>query len=100
MTRRTHPHADRRPYLVLIVLDGCRPDYFDLVPMPNLRRLMRRGVTYTQAFVGQLIANTPPGHATIGTGVHPKHHGVQGFWWKDPKTGRVTRPTDVGAVND
>lgn len=86
-------------YAVIIVLDGCRPDYFQLVPMPHLRALMARGTSYTQAIVGQLIANTPPGHATIGTGVHPRRHGVQGFWWKDPRTGRMTRPTDVGAVN-
>lgn len=85
-------------YAVIIVLDGCRPDYFDLVPMPNLRRLMKRGTTYSQASVGQLIANTPPGHATIGTGVHPKHHGIQGFWWKDPRTNRMTRPTDLSPV--
>ena len=95
MTRRRVP-APR--FAVIVVLDGCRPDYLDLVPMPNLRRLMRRGTTYSQAFVGQLIANTPPGHATIGTGVHPKRHGIQGFWWKDPRTNRMTRPTDLSPV--
>src|SRR5436305_7194966 len=68
-------------YAVIIVLDGARPDDFNLVPMPHLRALMRRGTTYTQAFVGQELANTPPSHATIGTGTLPKHHGVQGFLW-------------------
>lgn len=82
-------------YAVIIVLDGARPDYFHLASMSNLRWLMRQGTTYRNAFAGQLPANTPPGHATVGTGVFPKHHGIQGFWWKDPVTDSVTRPTDT-----
>ncbi|MGH2449024.1 MAG: alkaline phosphatase family protein [Chloroflexota bacterium] len=92
---RTH-HLNR--YSVIIVLDGSRPKYFNLVKMPHLRWLMRRGVTYKNAFVGQEIANTPPGHATIGTGLFPKHHGVEGFMWTDPSTGQMTRPTDLDKV--
>lgn len=95
-----HPAAHRAAsgptgrYVVILVLDGARPDYFHLVPMPNLDRLIRRGVTYSQAFVGQEIAITPTSHATIGTGDFPRTHGVQGFMWKDPRTDTMTRPTD------
>jgi len=85
-------------YAVVIVLDGARPDYFHLTAMPNLRWLQGQGVTYSQAFVGQLIANTPPSHATIGTGVFPRRHGVEGFWWTDPRTGTLIRPTDLAEV--
>ncbi len=85
-------------YLVLIVLDGSRPDYFNLASMPNLKSLERRGTSFSRAFVGQEIANTPPSHATIGTGLFPKHHGIEGFWWKDPSTGKMTRPTDIAQV--
>lgn len=85
-------------YAVVLVLDGARPGYFNLTPMPNLRRLASQGVTYKQAFVGQMIANTPPSHATIGSGVFPRRHGVMGFWWEDSRTGTLTRPTDTGAV--
>jgi arylsulfatase A-like enzyme len=85
-------------YAVILVLDGARPGYFNLRPMPHLRALMKIGVSYRQAFVGQMIANTPPSHATIGTGVFPRRHGIMGFWWEDSRTGTVTRPTDTGAV--
>ncbi|HEX6510328.1 MAG TPA: alkaline phosphatase family protein [Chloroflexota bacterium] len=85
-------------YAVVIVLDGARPDYFNLAAMPHLRALMRRGVTYTQAFVGQELANTPPSHATIGTGMLPKHHGVEGFLWEDPQTHLMTNPTETWSV--
>jgi predicted AlkP superfamily pyrophosphatase or phosphodiesterase len=85
-------------YAVVLILDGARPDYFNLAPMRHLRSLQRAGMTYTNAFVGQEPANTPPSHATIGTGVFPRRHGIQGFWWKDPRTGSMTRPTDLDAV--
>lgn len=93
--RSLHPN---RRYAVIIVLDGARPGYFNLTAMPHLRSLMRRGVTYTQAFVGQELANTPPSHATIGTGVFPKHHGIEGFLWENPRTHLVDNPSETGAV--
>lgn len=85
-------------YAVVIVLDGTRPGYFDLRSMPHLGSLMKLGVSYRQAFAGQMLANTPPSHATIGTGVFPRGHGIMGFWWEDSRTGNLTRPTDTGAV--
>jgi arylsulfatase A-like enzyme len=80
------------------VLDGARPGYFNLRRMPHLRALMKLGVTYRQAYVGQMLANTPPSHATIGTGVFPRGHGIMGFWWEDGRTSTLTRPTDTSAV--
>lgn len=85
-------------YAVVLVLDGARPDYLHLVPMPHLQSLMRNGITYRNAIVGQELANTPPSHATIGTGMLPKHHGVEGFLWEDPRTSQVANPTETGAV--
>ncbi len=90
--------APRAKYAVILVLDGSRPGYFDLRRMPHLRALMKLGVTYRQAYVGQMLANTPPSHATIGTGVFPRGHGIMGFWWEDSRTSTLTRPTDTGAV--
>ncbi|MBV9279687.1 MAG: alkaline phosphatase family protein, partial [Chloroflexi bacterium] len=87
--------ASMSHYAVILVLDGARPDYFRSAPMPHLQWLLRHGVQYTEAFVGQEMASTPPSHATIGTGTFPKHHGVQGFVWTDPRTGLMTRPADT-----
>jgi arylsulfatase A-like enzyme len=96
---RAQPSRVSAPrYAVIMVLDGARPDYFNLASMPNLRWLMQHGTTYNQAFVGQMIADTPPSHATIGSGLFPKHNGILGFWWKDPSVNRMTRPTDPGPV--
>ncbi|HZU11561.1 MAG TPA: alkaline phosphatase family protein [Chloroflexota bacterium] len=85
-------------YAVVLVLDGLPGSDLRLVPMPHLRRLMQRGATFTNAFVGQELANTPPGHATIGTGMLPKHHGVEGFLWEDPRTHQAYDPTQNADV--
>jgi arylsulfatase A-like enzyme len=96
-----HLSAGQAPrYAVIIVLDGARPDELSMVPMPHLQSLIARGVTYRQAFVGQELANTPPSHATIGTGMLPRHDGVVGFLWQDPRTNRMTDPTAIGEVED
>lgn len=85
--------GDAPRYAVIIVLDGARASYLHSVPMPHLQDLERRGVTYTSAFTGQELANTPPSHATIGSGEFPKHDGVEGFLWEDPRTHQVDDPT-------
>lgn len=89
------PNAE---YIAIIVIDACRADYLDLAPLPNIKRLMAQGINYQRAWVGQLINNTPPAHATIGTGVFPKRHGIVGFSWKDPVTNKQVRPTDFSSV--
>jgi len=86
-------------YLSIIVIDACRPDYFQLTDIPNLRLLMARGVTYPNAWLAQLEANTPPGHATISTGSLPRNQGVIGFGWRDPVIGNMTQPTTMEAVS-
>jgi arylsulfatase A-like enzyme len=96
--------ADRLPasnggrYAVVIVLDGAGANELNLVPMPNLHSLIASGTTFSNAFVGQIPANTPPSHATIGTGSFPKHDGVQGFLWENPQTSTVINPTETGNV--
>src|SRR5579884_918248 len=69
------------PYVVLIVLDGARPDYLATPNTPNLQNLIRGGTQYTNAFSGILESETPSGHVTIGTGSPPSKTGIPSFWW-------------------
>ncbi|GAC1467925.1 MAG: hypothetical protein PVSMB7_15180 [Chloroflexota bacterium] len=73
--------GDRARYLVLIVLDGARPDYFGLVHLPNVDALRAEGVQYTNAMDGILESETPSGHTTLATGSSPAHNGILGFNW-------------------
>jgi hypothetical protein len=68
-------------YLVLMVLDGARPDYLGLTSLPHLDALRAGGTQYTQAIDGILEAETPAGHATIATGSRPDRDGILGFDW-------------------
>ena len=87
-------------YLVLIVMDGFRPDYLSLAPLHHLRALMSQGTYYDTAWVGDLESTTPASHATIGTGVYPRKHNVIGFGWRDPATGRFTyAPTNTNQIH-
>jgi hypothetical protein len=86
-------------YLVVMVMDGFRADYASLAPMHHLHALMARGMTYDTAWVGHLEAETPTGHATIGTGVYPRKHGVIGFGWRDVASGAFNyMPTDLRQI--
>jgi predicted AlkP superfamily pyrophosphatase or phosphodiesterase len=73
------PHHSQIP-LVLISIDGLKPDYvleaerYNL-KIPHLRRFLREGV-YAKAVTGVLPTLTYPSHTTIVTGVYPNQHGI------------------------
>jgi predicted AlkP superfamily pyrophosphatase or phosphodiesterase len=69
------------PYVVLIVLDGARLEYFNVSGIPHVRSLIRNGTEYTNAFAGILESETPSGHASIATGSEPRKTGIPSFWW-------------------
>ena len=76
-----HPaRAQRRPTVVLISIDGLRPDYVleaerRGVRAPNLRRLVAEGV-YAEKVRGVVPTVTYPSHTTMITGVSPAKHGI------------------------
>lgn len=76
-----------RPDVYLITLDTLRADHVGCFrakaaqtpgfETPNLDRLCREGVRFSQAITPSPITNTS--HATILTGLLPSHHGVTDF---------------------
>jgi predicted AlkP superfamily pyrophosphatase or phosphodiesterase len=92
------PITGSAKYLVLIVLDGARPDYFGLTSLPNMDRLSATGTQYTTAFDGILESETPTGHTTIATGSTPARNGILGFdWGQDNKDYSIFDPNVVNA---
>lgn len=85
-------------YLVLLVLDGARPDYFHVTKLPNLDKLRQQGVEYDRAWAGILESETPSGHAAISTGSTPAHDGLLGFNWVKSGNGAPVRLFDPVAV--
>ncbi len=86
------------PLLVVISIDGMRPDYITEAgargaKVPNLRRFLKEG-TYAEGVVGVIPTVTYPSHTTLVTGVWPARHGIfanttfdplqqnnQGWYW-------------------
>ena len=76
------------PGLLLISIDGLRPDYVTRaddhgLKIPNLRRLLRDGV-HASGVRGVLPTSTYSGHTTIITGAAPARHGIV---WNNPFAG-------------
>ncbi len=70
----------RQRALLLISIDGMRPDYVTAadahgLKIPNLRRILAQG-THASGVRGVLPTVTYPSHTTILTGVWPVRHGI------------------------
>ena len=68
------------PLLVMISIDGLRPDYVTAADargakIPNLRRFLTEG-TFANGVVGVIPTTTYPSHTTLVTGVWPAKHGI------------------------
>jgi predicted AlkP superfamily pyrophosphatase or phosphodiesterase len=68
------------PLLVMISIDGLRPDYITAADahgakVPNLRRFIKEG-TYADGMQGVVPTVTYPSHTTLITGVWPAKHGI------------------------
>ena len=70
--------------VLILSIDGLRPDAIALAPMPNLIGLMHNGAT---TLVAQTIypSSTLPAHVSMLTGLCPAKHGVN---WNDYELGR------------
>jgi len=76
------------PLLVMISIDGLRPDYVTAADahggkVPNLRRFMKEGA-YAEGVMGVVPTVTYPSHTTLVTGVWPAAHGIWGNATFDP----------------
>jgi predicted AlkP superfamily pyrophosphatase or phosphodiesterase len=72
--------AARRTPVVVISVDGLRPDYVTQadrygLKMPELRRLLAEGA-HASGVRGVLPSVTYPSHTTLVTGVSPEAHGI------------------------
>jgi predicted AlkP superfamily pyrophosphatase or phosphodiesterase len=64
-----------KPYVILISLDGFRPDYIERYGAENLKRLGESGVR-SKGMIPSYPTNTFPNHFSIVTGMYPSHHGL------------------------
>jgi len=78
--------------VLILSIDGLRPDAIDMVPMPNLQKLMQTSA-YTLSAQTVYPSVTLISHASMLTGLCPAKHGV---YWNDyiPENG-IAEGTDL-----
>ena len=90
--------------VVTFVIDGGGWNVLDRWPLawPNLKRLMGGSANFRNAIMGSFPAVTACAHATIGTGVFPRSHGITGHNIRTPQgvrkaygTAGVADPSDI-----
>jgi len=79
--------------VILISIDGFRPDYLNRGQTPTLSRLAHEGVL--GAMRPSFPSVTFPNHYTLVTGLYPDHHGMVNNRIEDPE-----RPDVVFTIND
>jgi len=75
--------------VLLISLDGVRPDYLGRGDTPNLDRLAREGVR-AQWLIPAYPSLTFPNHYSMVTGLYPGHHGIVHNTMRDAELGRFS----------
>lgn len=90
--------ADRPDRVILISIDGFRPDYLGQGATPVLDALVAGGA------VGPMRPSFPsvtfPNHYTLVTGLHPDHHGVVANRFTDAELGVFTMASKQTAFWD
>lgn len=89
LTPESEPLATR---VIILSIDGLRPDAIALAPMPNLMELMQ---TSAYSLTAQTIhpSATLPAHASMLSGLCPDKHGVN---WNDYEPAKEVAPfTDI-----
>jgi hypothetical protein len=73
---QAHGSKHQPPKRVLVmILDQFRPDYVDTFDMPNVRKLMRDGVSFRNAYLGHMASETVISHNVITSGHLPRTMG-------------------------
>ncbi len=83
------------PHVVVISIDGLRPDAIDGEHMPALSQLISQGASSLVAET-VLPSLTLPAHTSMLTGLVPQRHGIT---WNDDDT-TISRPLTVATVFD
>jgi len=68
-------HAEEKPYLIILSLDGFRWDYCNFASTPTFDSLAKAG-TMAQSLKPCFPTKTFPNHYSIATGLYPDNHGI------------------------
>lgn len=90
---------EKKPYVIMISIDGCRYDYIDKYGAVNLQRLSAKGIR-AASMQPSFPSLTFPNHYTLVTGLYPSHHGLVDNSFYDRQRNQVYKINDRKAVQD
>jgi alkaline phosphatase D len=70
------PAQQKKPYVVLVSLDGFRDDYAAKYGATNLEQIAVDGASAPDGMIPSFPSVTFPNHVTLVTGLYPEHHGI------------------------
>jgi predicted AlkP superfamily pyrophosphatase or phosphodiesterase len=83
--------AEKPGLIVVITIDQMRTDYLvrfrPYFGKDGFNRFLERGAQFPENRHRHAITFTGPGHASIGTGLDPRDHGIIGNRWYDVQSG-------------
>jgi len=79
------PGQEKKPYVVLVSLDGFRYDYAERYGAKHLQALAVQGASAPDGMIPSYPSITFPNHYSIVTGLYPEHHGIVAMSFYDPK---------------
>lgn len=91
--------ALKKPYVILISLDGFRWDYVERFNPPHISNFIKNGVK-AQSLIPSFPSKTFPNHYTIATGMYPDNHGIIGNSFYSYKKDKLYRLGDRETVED
>lgn len=91
--------AQKKPYLILISLDGFRWDYVEKYKPTNLSAFIKNGIK-AESLIPSFPTKTFPNHYTIVTGLYPDNHGILANTFYDYKKDTIYNNRNRGLVED
>jgi predicted AlkP superfamily pyrophosphatase or phosphodiesterase len=89
----------KKPYVILISLDGFRWDYVDRFKPPHISQFIEGGVQ-AKSLIPSFPSKTFPNHYSIATGMYPDKHNILGNSFYDYKKQAIYSINNREAVED
>jgi len=97
--RENLPAQEKKPYLIMISIDGFRWDLADKYNARFLKKMRSCGVE-AKSMRPSYPSLTFPNHYAIITGLYPAHHGLVDNYFYDPKKQATYKVSNINAVRD
>lgn len=88
-----------KPLVLLVSLDGFKPDYLSKTGSPHLFELAKNGAQ-AQGLISAFPSLTFPNHVTLVTGQTPDDHGIVNNVMTDPAITQRFSPASRAAIED